>query len=434
MDLLTKSLNSFSFEDIVAFQKQNHPEGTELDYKKDFPDKGLAKIIASLANTRGGVIILGIEEDEKTGLPIGADGIVPGKHEDRVYQFVGNINPIPKIVCNTTNEVNGKVFVLIRVFEGDETPYYAHNDSNIWIRTGNICKPIDIVSPEGAELLFKKSERAEMGRMQNRDAAESNLQSFLKRAEKQRLREIEIEKENYETKKRQHEDGDNFPPFKSQIVQSPIGQKVSLLKILVQPYYPHGEFIRPLDIEPIILEARSRNAIYEFPANQMYESITEGMVYFDWSRGDGEVQSQQIFANGLGYSVHDVLRPTREGRPVTHLGWLAGEVYITLVGMKKILEKFGYQGTLIGKVSIDNIEGVIINPIIERMFPDNKTSVFAHRTWPLRLDTRILSESEKLQEYVTELVRDIHWSFGYKDVSRQITMKYLFEKGYLKES
>lgn len=102
--------------------------------------------------------------------------------------------------------------------------------------------------------------------------------------------------------------------------------------------------------------------------------------------------------------------------------------------MKKILEKFGYQGTLIGKVSIDNIEGVIINPIIERMFPDNKTSVFAHRTWPLRLDTRILSESEKLQEYVTELVRDIHWSFGYKDVSRQITMKYLFEKGYLKES
>lgn len=435
MEILTKPLNSFNFDDIVSFQKQNHPEGIELDYKKVFPDKGLAKIIASFANTRGGVIILGIEEDKKTGLPISANGIVPDKHDDRVYQYVGNINPIPKVVCHTTNEVHGKVFVLIRVFEGDETPYYVYNDSNIWIRTGNISKPIDIVSPEGAELLYKKSERAEIGRIHNLDSAEANFQAFIKRAEKQRVREIEIEKENYEIKKVHHEDGDSFPPFKSQISQSPVGKNVSLLKIIVQPYYPRGEFVRPLDIEPIIVDSRSQNNVYEFPANRMYESIKEGMIFFNWSRRDGEIQCQQIFANGLGYSIHDVLRPIPDGQLVTHLGWFAGELYITLSGMRKILEKFGYQGALIGKVSIENIEGVIINPIIERMFPgDTKSSVFAHRAWPLILDTRILSETEKLREFVTELVRDIHWTFGYKDVSRQISAKYLVDKGYLRET
>jgi predicted HTH transcriptional regulator len=133
MDILTRQLNSFTFEDIVAFVGEKIPEGVQLDYKKDFPEKGLAKIIASFANTRGGVIIIGVEEDEKTGLPTACEGILPDKHEDRIYQYIGNINPIPKVEIQTIDSTQGKVFVLIRVFEGDETPYYVHNDNNIWI-------------------------------------------------------------------------------------------------------------------------------------------------------------------------------------------------------------------------------------------------------------------------------------------------------------
>ncbi len=432
MKILTTSINEIDFDYVVAFQQEANPEGTQLDYKKTFPDKGLAKIIASFANTRGGVLIIGIEEDSKTGVPIKADGITLDKHVDRVFQYIGNISPIPKVECHTTNEVNGKVFVVVRVFEGDETPYYVHNDSNIWVRTGNVSKPIDIASPEATELLFKKKERAALSRMHNKQFAENNFQAFLKMGEKERLREITAERENYELKKIQHEDGANLPPFKSKITNSSLGKECSLLKVVLQPYYPHEAFIRPLDIEPIIQETRTQNGFYSFPMPSNFDSVTEGMIFFNWSRDDGEITCQQVFANGLVFNSHDILRHTPDG-PATHLGWFAGELYVTLTAMRKILGKMGYQGSVTGAISIDNIEGVTINPIIERMWPgETRESIFKTLFWQLDLDTRILNDKEQLLDYVTELVRDIHWSFGYKDLQKTITKKYLVDKDYLK--
>lgn len=434
MEILTKSLSSLTYDDIVTFSKEKNPEGIQLDYKKEFPDKGLAKIIASFANTRGGIIIIGIEEDEKTGIPINADGLLQGKHEDRIYQYIGNITPIPKVECFTTNEKGGRVFVLIRVYEGIETPYYVYNDNNIWIRTGNVSKQIDIVSPEGNNLLFKKRERAEIWRIDNCNSANTNYEAFLKKAEKERIKEREIELENYEIKKKQHEDPDSISPFRSQIVGENLGSSVSMLKIIIQPFFQQEGFVRPLDIEPIIYESRSRNTIYEFPGLNNFESISEGMISFGWVRSDGEITCQQIFANGLVFSANDILRPSKNG-PATHLGWFTGELYITLLGMKKIIEKFGYRGSIIGEISVENIEGVIISPITGTMWlGEEKTSAFNRRSWQIILDTQILFDEDKLKSYVTEITRDIHWSFGYKDIQKKITTDYLVKEGYLKEN
>jgi predicted HTH transcriptional regulator len=47
-------------------------EGPRVDYKKEFPSD-LGKDIASFANTSGGLVLIGIEEDQ--GVPIRIDGI-----------------------------------------------------------------------------------------------------------------------------------------------------------------------------------------------------------------------------------------------------------------------------------------------------------------------------------------------------------------------
>jgi len=147
INLLNKPIDDFSFDDIISFCKERHAEGLQIDYKKEFPDKGLAKHFASFSNTRGGLIIVGVEEDDK-GLPIKWEGVKnEGKLIDRVHQNASNIDPIPNYETCITDEKNGRVFLLIRIFEGDQTPYYVQNDSNIWVRTGNISKPIDIASP-----------------------------------------------------------------------------------------------------------------------------------------------------------------------------------------------------------------------------------------------------------------------------------------------
>ena len=435
MDILTKPLNSFSFDDIVAFAKENHQEGVQLDYKETFPDKEkLSQLITAFSNTQGGIIIVGIKENRDNGYPSKFEGIEDGRYDEFFEQIVGNISPIPKCEFYKTLSKEGKVFALIRVFEGDETPYYPHNDSNIWIRTGSIKKAIDVASPEHVELLFRKSERAELGRMQNRERADFNYRAFLKNAEKERLREIEVEKEGYRLKKSRLEDDDTLPPFKSQIAQNPLGSNVAMLTIYIQPYYPHSQFVRPRDIEPIVQESEERNSHYTFPSRQTtWNSITEGMISFNWDNRDGEISCQQVFANGLTYTANDILRNRPEHGTYTHLAWFTSQLYVTLKGTKNILTKFGYQGSLIGQISIQGIQGHKVYSIIERMFGDTNTSVFDHRSWPLEIDTQILNDDDKLKGYIADISRDIHWSFGYKDLQKSINVGVLTKKGYFKE-
>src|SRR5918998_3340839 len=196
MKILNTPIHELTFNDVVAFCAQKHVEGIQIDYKQGIPPKGLAKQFAAFSNTRGGVIIVGVEEDSKTGVPLKWEGIQnQGKLIDRVHQFAANVEPIPDYDVRVTNESNGKVFLLIRIFEGDSTPYYVQNDFNDYVRTGNITNLIDIASPEPLSLLFGKREQASRARNVFIDRADDVYDAALSRAERERLTFIASEKE-----------------------------------------------------------------------------------------------------------------------------------------------------------------------------------------------------------------------------------------------
>ncbi len=427
MDILTKPLSSFTFTSIQEFAQEGKPEGIQLDYKKDFQvDEKTSQLVSAFANTRGGVILIGITEDRTTGIPTNWDGIPNGRHDEHVAQVIAGISPIPHYEVHTTDEQNGKVFVLIRVFEGDETPYYPHNDSNLWVRTGNIKKSVEIASPEHAELLYKKAERAGLGRMHNRDRADRNFGTFLQNAEKKRLRDIENEKADYMLKKSR---GDEMPEFVSRIDKYPVGYDSGILKIILQPYFPHEEFVKPRDTEPIIRDSHVNNMVYDFPVRQLWHSIPEGMLYFDWQTG---VICQQVFSNGLIFSAHDIKRQTQTGPAATHIGWFTGELFVVLKGSKNILERMGYQGSVIGQMTVTGLLGANVNPIVRSMFPgENSSSAFDNYSWDIETDTNILADEEKIREYVADITKDIHWSFDHKDIVPRITKEYLVTEKYI---
>lgn len=160
MNMLKKPVSEISFNEVVEFCNEAHGEGVQIDYKKDFPSNGFAKHFAAFSNTRGGIIIIGVEEDRKSGIPVSWTGVVKdAKQIEKIHQAASNVEPIPSYEVHATDEVDGKCFVLIRINEGDKTPYYVQNDFNIWVRTGNISNPIGIASPDGLELLFGKEKR-----------------------------------------------------------------------------------------------------------------------------------------------------------------------------------------------------------------------------------------------------------------------------------
>ncbi len=128
MYILNKPIETFGFDDIAAFCEEGHIEGIQLDYKRELP-KDLAKHFAAFSNTRGGVIIAGVDEDKEAGAPKTWDGVEnEGKLVERVYQYAANVEPLPSLRVHPTDERNGKVFLLIRIFEGDRTPYYVQNE------------------------------------------------------------------------------------------------------------------------------------------------------------------------------------------------------------------------------------------------------------------------------------------------------------------
>lgn len=63
--LYTKPIEQITWDDIESFCQQKIAEGPYLDYKELFPKK-LEKTIAAMANTLGGVILVGIKEDKQS--------------------------------------------------------------------------------------------------------------------------------------------------------------------------------------------------------------------------------------------------------------------------------------------------------------------------------------------------------------------------------
>jgi predicted HTH transcriptional regulator len=200
MRILTTPIEDITFADIVGFCQEKQIEGTELDYKKDLSEKGLAKHIAAFSNTRGGIMIIGVEEDSKTGVPLKWEGVDnDGKLIDRIHQYAANVTPLPSYTVRVTDEVNGKVFLLLRILEGDSTPYYVRNRSDIWVRLGNISTQ---ASPEDLQRLIGKKEQAAQARAFFISRAEEVSLAALKRAERERRRLVA---EDQERRRKEHE-------------------------------------------------------------------------------------------------------------------------------------------------------------------------------------------------------------------------------------
>lgn len=158
--LYVKKINEITFQDVQNFCNQNIKENEILEYKSDFP-KNLDKVISSMANTYGGIIIIGIEDSDSFPQPP-FDGIdfVSGLAERITQIDISNIYPpvFPEIqVCPPENN---KTFVVIRIPESNATPHYIKQKTNAYVRTGNVSTPEKIANVNELEWLRNRRQKA----------------------------------------------------------------------------------------------------------------------------------------------------------------------------------------------------------------------------------------------------------------------------------
>ena len=420
MDILNKSIRDFSFDEVVTFCQQGIPEGTQVDYKEDYPDKGFAKHLAAFSNTRGGVIILGVKENKTSGLPETCVGVLDvAKKIERFHQEATNVEPIPVYDICATDEKNGKAFILIRIYEGNKPPYFVQNVSNVWIRNGSVSNPIDLASPDGLELLIGKREMAEKARMLCLQRAEEVYKAGIDREEKKR-------KLAYEKGKL---DGQE-----QSVVKFAIGSNTSLCTIALQPYFPKDAIAEPRIIKEKLRDITFRLGRAEYPVySHQFETIPEGILSFSSRLSDGFVESHEFFGQGLIFNRHDVLI-VQDDKSLISLYRIAHRIFLVLQFTKNFYNQFGYQGVVKGLIALENVKDIYFVQIMPsgwNGYHDDTRGLLSKYDWEIDLDTRILNDPILLKEHYLKIIRDIYWSLGYENLQENLMEAFFRENGFI---
>lgn len=165
--LFTLPLSEITIEDIEAFCNQRLPEGERIEYKSKLNNDKVVQTIAAMANTDGGVVLIGVQEEKDAGGQRSYPGAISGidarndpglSITNRCYT---NLQPawVPEIKEIPLREDATKAVILVRIDENriPASPI-LYRDKGVYIRFGEENRIADL---ERMRLLFKEGESAE---------------------------------------------------------------------------------------------------------------------------------------------------------------------------------------------------------------------------------------------------------------------------------
>ena len=163
--MFTLKPEEVNFDKIKDFCEEQNPEGETIEYKRAFPTDSakLAKSISAMANTHGGIILIGVRANKTTNtpiMPIEGMELTQGLEEKVTSICLTNIyHPyFPSIkVCDFKND-NGedRAVVFIRVLESDQTPHAINNNTDVYFRIKSQNEPFRKATIDEIEWLKNK--------------------------------------------------------------------------------------------------------------------------------------------------------------------------------------------------------------------------------------------------------------------------------------
>ena len=179
--MFTKPIDEITFEDVESFCQQ-WAEGVHVEYKSDIEEvKGtIPKIASSFANTYGGILLIGVEADQKNNTVSSIPGI-PQRNgiEEQIQQSaLTGIYPgvIPEIkLVDVPN--SGNVVVVVRVDESVQAPHAIKEVTQVYIRVGSITQPYEykLAEMDRIAYMFKRREDSQVVARQILDRIEERI-------------------------------------------------------------------------------------------------------------------------------------------------------------------------------------------------------------------------------------------------------------------
>lgn len=146
--LSTKPISEVTWDDIEEFCQEQHSESANVEYKENFP-KNLEKTLSAMANTIGGIVLIGVKEtnESKPELPLVGINFERGLKEKVQQIILDNITPPfqPEVEV-IKNQTGDKAIVFIRIPQSKVKPHAINRNTLVYRRTGNISTPEELVS------------------------------------------------------------------------------------------------------------------------------------------------------------------------------------------------------------------------------------------------------------------------------------------------
>jgi hypothetical protein len=182
-------IDDITIQDIERFLHSGAREKTLFELKKQFPSR-LEKIIASMANTFGGMILIGVEETA-TGegiLPVIGVPLEAGLRERVVKIGLDAIYPplIPEVrvvdfKSNPSLLEPDRAVVVIRVHESEEAGHAVDRRTTVYVRADNVSDWMRKATVEESEWFHRKRQKSLTEKARIIQQAQQHAQQYLGR-------------------------------------------------------------------------------------------------------------------------------------------------------------------------------------------------------------------------------------------------------------
>ena len=382
--LYIKPINDITWDDVKTFCQQNIPENAYLDYKQDFPSH-LEKTIAAMANTLGGIILIGVAEDKenKPIVPVKGIDFKKGLSERVMSIILTNIIPpvFPEIAV-PCNKKGDKALLVVRIPQSHQPPHAIAENTEVYLRTGNRNKPEKIASINEIEWLRDHRKKSE------------DLREYLYSRANNRFDYL----------------------YEKQLEICIQG----LFTISFCPLYPQKIFMNPPELNDVYRNIRvtdycepiqgaqfplpdiangkiAQDSILLYKGSDIYEVYYTELNSFGLYFFKGKLSKMRKLENGTHVLIHSY-----------KLFCIIDEFYDSAI---KYYNKLGYQGMLHFRAYLENLHGCEL--VDWRL--GNGYSLFYSPDLEIKFSKTLLAgalEKEK-SKLILEVVQHIGWTFGW---------------------
>jgi hypothetical protein len=372
--------------DIEQLLNSGVREGTLLEFKEQFPKK-LEKVISSMANTYGGLILIGVEETT-TGagvVPVKGVELIPGMRERVIQIGINSIYPpiIPDVRVvdfKSSNTVSNpdRAVVVIRVDESEEGGHAVDDRTAVYIRADNVSDRMRKATIEEIEWFQHKREKSRREKSRTLDNAQRHAQHFL-----QRLRE-------------KHKLSTSHPKGR--------------FAFWTVPAFPRSPIATPKELYTLtkrLLVPMPTGVVSAFPAGSP-RPIAEGIYWGNELNADycfTEIQQQGLIYSEFGFwwdedavSPSSIFSPSAAGTLLKAASTFAKSVYSAC----------GYLGLLDFHFRVAGVK--------DRYIPLRHLAQHGPRMMDditeVRSQLSVTSDDAQLREVTKAMLRDIYWAFG----------------------